>query len=67
MSARLIPEASPTFALPVPIPASAVLISDPEFSKTLSAALSAFVCAIRLDRNLVRGVSQALEEVPKHP
>jgi chromate reductase len=61
MSARLIPEASPTFALPVPLPASVVLASDPEFSKTLGAALSAFVRAIRLNRNLVRGVSQAME------
>ena len=61
MSARLIPEASPTFTLPVPIPASEVLAADPEFSKTLSAALSAFVRAIRLDRNLVRGVNQAME------
>jgi NAD(P)H-dependent FMN reductase len=55
MSARLIPEASLTLALPLRIPDSVGLASDPEFSKTLNVALSAFVRAIRLDQNSVRG------------
>jgi chromate reductase len=55
MSARLIPEASLTLALPLPIPPSAGLASDPEFSRKINAALSAFVRAIRLDQKTVRG------------
>jgi chromate reductase, NAD(P)H dehydrogenase (quinone) len=55
MSARLIPEASLTLPLPLPIPDSMGLASDPEFARTLNAALSAFVRAIRLDQQTAIG------------
>jgi chromate reductase, NAD(P)H dehydrogenase (quinone) len=47
MSARLIPEASVTLELPGRTPNGAGLVPHPEFSRTLSSALSALALAIR--------------------
>lgn len=50
MSARLIPEASVTLALPVRTPDGADFVPNAEFSRTLTSALSGFARAIRPDQ-----------------
>ena len=52
MSARLVPEASVTLALPIRTPDCADFVLNAEFSRMLTTAVSALARAIRLDRTI---------------